>query len=181
MVTVGIDIGFNGGIAFNRDGKITALHTMPTNALIGWKTKKGNFKKRQVLDILSLKSILSGLNCDDDLVVFEKLQGMPDQSSVATFCFGEQYGIIQGLLVGLGLRYVVIRPQEWKREILKGYNTKDKGSSVLYVQRKYPNVNLLKTNRSRKPHDGMADAICLAEYGMLRLTPEPMVNLADKE
>jgi hypothetical protein len=40
----------------------------------------------------------------------------------------------------------------------------DKASSVLWAQRHYPGVDLRRTARCKNLHDGMADALAIAEY-----------------
>jgi len=42
----------------------------------------------------------------------------------------------------------------------------DKMATVRYVQNRLPQVNLLLTERCRKPDHNRADAVCLALYGM---------------
>lgn len=61
-----------------------------------------------------------------------------------------------------------IKPKEWQAvhkdlppEYLN-YDTKDK--SIAFCGLKYPDVNLVIGKRAKNPHDGMADAICMAHY-----------------
>lgn len=63
-----------------------------------------------------------------------------------------------------------IRPKEWQvvhkdlpPECLN-YDTKDK--SIAFCRLVYPDVDLVKGKRAKKPHDGMADAICMAHYAV---------------
>ena len=41
----------------------------------------------------------------------------------------------------------------------------DKAAAIAYCARRYPAASLLATPRSRTPHTGLADALCLAEWG----------------
>jgi len=100
-----------------------------------------------------------------DLVILEKVHSMPKQGVASTFKFAEGYGRIKGILEGLGIPYQLVTPQEWKKHVLKGTN-KDKDAAIQYVRRKYPTINLMP-RRKRTPQDGIADAVCIAEYGML--------------
>ena len=52
-------------------------------------------------------------------------------------------------------------PQKWKAAILAD-TAKDKKAAVEFVARRFPDVELLATPRSRVPRDGMAEACCLA-------------------
>jgi hypothetical protein len=84
----------------------------------------------------------------------------------STAYFQQQYGELIGLCTGLGIPFITVAPVTWKAEILKGLSWKgNKKMSIVYVQQKYPMVDLLPSPRHRKPSDGKADAICLAEYG----------------
>ncbi len=99
-----------------------------------------------------------------ELGVIEAVGAMPGQGRGSIFHFGEGYGRWQGMLDALRIPYQVVRPQEWKRVVLAG-TARDKVAAIDFVARRYPGVGLLATPRSRVPHDGMADAVCLAEYG----------------
>ena len=75
------------------------------------------------------------------------------------------YGILLGILGALKISTVRVTPQAWKKAILAG-TKKDKDAAIEYVNMKYPDFELILP-RCRKPHDGMADAICIAEYGRI--------------
>lgn len=100
-----------------------------------------------------------------DLVILEKVHSMPKQGVSSTFKFGESYGRIKGILEGLGIPYQLVTPQAWKKEVLKG-TKKDKDAAIQHVRRKYPTINLTPKPK-RTPQDGIADAVCIAEYGVL--------------
>lgn len=77
------------------------------------------------------------------------------------FHFGENFGFIQGVLMAYGIPYELVRPQKWKKAFSI---TGDKNTSIAVAQRLFQNVNLLPTERCRKPHDGMAESLLMAEY-----------------
>ena len=52
-------------------------------------------------------------------------------------------------------------PQKWKKEFSV---TSDKNTSIEVAKRLFPNVNLKATARCKKDHDGMAEALLIAEY-----------------
>lgn len=97
------------------------------------------------------------------VAVVEKVGAMPGQGLSSTFKFGKGYGTVLGVCAALGLRVELVTPQKWKGEVLAG-TTKDKDAAVAYCRRVFPAVELVLP-RCRVPHDGMADALCLAEYG----------------
>ena len=72
-------------------------------------------------------------------------------------------GDLLGILEALGIPYRLVTPQAWKKTVLAG-TTKDKSAAVQFCRRAFPGVSLTP-GRKRVPHDGMADALCLAEYG----------------
>jgi crossover junction endodeoxyribonuclease RuvC len=79
------------------------------------------------------------------------------------FKFGFVTGVMHGIISTLAIPLYLVTPQAWKKKILAG-TAKDKDAAIDYCRRVYPDVSLLATERSRKPHDGMADALCIARY-----------------
>lgn len=104
---------------------------------------------------------------DGITAVVEKVGAMPHQGVRSMFNFGKSAGYIEGVLSALGIPYQLIPPATWKKEFsLIG---KDKRASIEVCHRLYPNVGLFPTERSRVCSDGMADALCMAEYGRRHL------------
>jgi hypothetical protein len=80
-------------------------------------------------------------------------------------------GMLEGICVALKLRYAVVKPQRWQKEVLAGLDLKDtKNASITFAKRMWPNEDWVmgKTPRARKVHDGLTDAACLAYYGKMR-------------
>lgn len=96
----------------------------------------------------------------------EKVGAMPGQGVVSMFNFGHNLGVIEGLLRGYGIPYQLVPPQTWKKEFSL---SSDKAKSIEVCQKLFPNVRLLATERSRKPNDGMAEALLMAEYARRKL------------
>lgn len=103
---------------------------------------------------------------NDVMCCVEKVSAMPGQGVVSMFNFGHNLGVIEGLLRGYGIPYQLVPPQTWKKEFSL---SSDKAKSIEVCQKLFPNVNLLATERSRKPHDGMAEALLMAEYARRKL------------
>lgn len=91
----------------------------------------------------------------------ERVGAMPKQGVTSMFNFGENYGFIQGLLTAYSIPYELVTPQRWKKVF--GV-TKDKNSSIDVCKRLFPSVKLRRTNRCKADHDGMAEALLMAEY-----------------
>jgi hypothetical protein len=64
----------------------------------------------------------------------------------------------------MGIPIELVTPQAWKKLILAG-TPKDKDASIAYCRRAFPNVPLIPL-RYRVPHDGIADSLCLLQYGL---------------
>jgi crossover junction endodeoxyribonuclease RuvC len=145
MMIFGVDPGQNGGIAGMDEFAKVYTWVMPV-------IEKG-------LDAKAIKNIL----CAADIVVMEKVSAMPKQGTVSMFNFGMGYGMIQGIVMTLGIPLRLVTPQAWKKEILAG-TTKDKAAAIEYCKRVYPYLNLIPPGH-RKPHDGICDSVLIAEYG----------------
>lgn len=151
---VGIDPGFDGGIAAIRlDGVTLNALPMPTQ-----KSGKG----RREIDAESLVFTLDRAG-RPRLVAIEQVGAMPKQGLVSTFNFGKGFGVILGVLAALQIPYELVLPQTWKRAILTG-SDHSKEAAIAYCRRRFPAVALEATTRSRKAHDGIAESLCLAEF-----------------
>ena len=143
MIYIGIDPGKNGGIAF-----INPTHNY------------------QLVYPFSEEVLLRELGAcykDYDMkCVLEKVNAMPGQGVVSMFNFGQNYGFIQGVLKAYGIPYELVTPQKWKKEFSC---TSDKNTSIDVCKRLFPGVNLKATERCKKDHDGIAEALLIAEYG----------------
>lgn len=91
----------------------------------------------------------------------EKVGAMPGQGVVSMFNFGHNFGFIEGVLRAYSIPYQLVPPQTWKKEFSL---SSEKAKSIEVCQRLFPHANLLATERSRKPNDGIAEALLMAEY-----------------
>lgn len=142
MAYIGIDPGKSGALAIIRDDGDVQLVAFDETAYI---------------DALRHTQGVDGVRgC-----VVERVAAMPKQGVASMFSFGENYGYIRGVLATLSIPYEVVTPVKWKRAF--GV-TADKNTSVAVAQRLFPSVSLLRTDKCRKPHDGFAEALLMAEY-----------------
>lgn len=112
----------------------------------------------------SFASVLSRYSPSEDLrvrCVLEHVGAMPGQGSVSMFHFGENFGFIRGLLKAYAVPYELVRPQKWKKVFSC---TSDKNTSIAVAKNLFPYVDLRRTPRCTKPHDGTAEALLMAEY-----------------
>lgn len=159
MRILGIDPGFDGGAATVADnGVLVDYNPMPILRETVGKKKKRVIKS---YDLNGLKKLI-GAERPYTLVVIEKIQTRPGQNVASVGKYMEGFGLLQGLCFGMGRSYVLVRPQDWKKQILVGYDRSKKESSVLYVYRRWP-LSDLRGNKDQI--HGQADAICMALYG----------------
>lgn len=145
-VFVGIDPGKSGGIAcIDTEEKIT--FTVP-------------YSDKDLLEICSL------VNSGDAVCCLEKVGARPGQGVVSMFNFGQSVGYIKGVLEAFRIPYQEITPQKWKKEF--GLNS-EKAASAEVCRKLFPEVSLLATPRCKKLHDGMAEALLMAEYARRKL------------
>ena len=141
MTVVGaIDPGARGGVAIITQQR-TEVHT---------------------LDGFNLKLLRSCTH-----VFVEKAQAMPKQGVSSMFTYGVGFGRLIGWLESLEVPYTLVTPQAWMKTMHVGTDTKldAKARSLQAARRVFPAVNLLASERSKKPHDGLVDALLLAEHG----------------
>jgi crossover junction endodeoxyribonuclease RuvC len=158
---IGIDPGLSGGIATIRDsGEISTL-VMPT-------IKSG---KKRILDnamlagTFSLSNILN-LKC---YAILEQQQAMPKQGVTSMFSIGYGFGALKQCLVDFSIPHEVVRAQVWQKEFgISGRKGNTKAQALRICQSLFPNLNLLATKRSKKPHEGIVDAVLIAEYARRR-------------
>lgn len=141
---VGIDPGKSG--ALSSVGDINAAIKMP---LVG-----------KDIDCRAIRDFL--IMTKPELVIIEKVGAMPGQGVTSMFNFGKSYGIVIGIVDAMEIPYQLATPQEWKKAVLSG-TKKDKNDAIEFTRRRYPEIPLIPP-RCKNPHDGIADATCMAHY-----------------
>lgn len=153
----GIDPGKMGAIVFISDAELPIVHTVP---LI--KAAKG----RPLYDLGRLYRILDDM-VDEVFVVLEQVGAMPAKLGgvSANYERGYAQGMYQAMLCALQVPFETVLPKTWQRVMHQGTPGTDlKQKSILAARRLFPGVSLVAPG-TRKDHDGIADALLLAEYG----------------
>lgn len=156
---LGIDPGLSGGLAWlTHKGEIVDLRVMPTIT---------HHVKRDI-DEHALVALLSAYPVK--LCTLEKAQSMPGQGLVSTFRYGTGYGILRGILATLDIPYILVGPQTWTSELHCGrqHTLKPKAKSLETAQDLFPQAKLIAQG-CRKPHEGLVDALLIAEWGRRRV------------
>ena len=85
-------------------------------------------------------------------------------------------GLIEGIMIGLGVSYILIKPKEWQKECWKhikvqkkvcGKKNDTKATSILAAVNLWNKEDFKITNKgsvSKNYNDGMIDAVLIAEY-----------------
>lgn len=150
MIYIGIDPGKNGGYALT-DGN-TIINVLP------WDDH---------CFVNDMKFIYNAYETQSEVrCCVEKVGAMPGQGVTSMFSFGKSAGFIEGVLAAYEIPYQLVPPQTWKKEFSLNSN---KQTSIEVCQRLFPDVNLMRTDRCKKPHDGMAEAVLMAEYARRKL------------
>lgn len=148
---IGIDPGKKGGIAcIDTENNLSFTVPYSDNALIDLCRDTHN-------------SLIDAANV---VCCLEKVGARPGQGVVSMFSFGQSVGYIKGVLESFRIPYQEITPQKWKREF--GLSS-EKAVSAEVCRKLFPDVSLLATPKCKKPHDGMAEALLMAEYARRKL------------
>lgn len=155
MKYIGIDNGLSGGLVIIEDRKILELMTMPV-------TVAGN--GRNEYDIFSIVKVLEKYQ-KDSVMIIEKAQAMPKLGVVQAFSFGKLYGIMLGLATALKIPYNIVYSRTWQKEMFRDISSDNtKQASIIVAKQLYPDESFLATPRSKKPHNGLTDALLLCVY-----------------
>ncbi len=146
MFVVGIDVGKKGACAsVDMDGAILELIPMPLDLLSRW------FRE------LAAK--------EPRMVAVEKAQSMPKQGVSSVFSYATHFGEILGHLRAHQIPFTLVPPRTWTKVLHAGTCMKDdpKDRSLEACRRLFPKAELILP-RCRNPHDGMVDALLIAEF-----------------
>lgn len=173
---VGLDPGLDGGITILGP---TGNYTFKMPAVDG------------SIDASAVATLLRNLlDLPRSIVVMEAVHAMPMQGISSAFTFGKGYGTIFGICATIPVRLELVTPQAWKKVVLPGlipaktklpdgataaqkkaaaaaHKKAGKDAAIGWCRRAYPALNLVPEG-CRVPHDGLADATCIAEFARLK-------------
>jgi crossover junction endodeoxyribonuclease RuvC len=162
-IYIGIDPGKDGAlVALNTNGEVEA--TFLTGRDFTTTIGKGS-KKEYLISRMNYALKCLGGKHKIKLVSIEKQSARPGQGVTSTFSTGYGYGLWLGVLSANGIPFVEVRPKTWVSHVLKDTPGEGKNRSVYVVMNRLPSLDLTPGKR-RKPHDGLADAACLAMYAI---------------
>lgn len=152
MLIVGIDPGQTGGVAVLESSPI--LYVMKDST---W-----------------FADMMEELKAQPLKVYIERAQAMPKNGAVSMFKYGQHFGELLGVLTALQIPFETVPPVTWTKAIHQTTNKTigPKARSLQAVQRLFPGVRLTdpESERAKKPHEGIVDALLIAEYGRRQWT-----------
>lgn len=175
MYILGIDPGLSGGLCVLNEDGIVEVMRMPTCKR---PNRKGNYiDVRKVYEFITKYNNRSEDNNEwiESIYVERQFilrsQGMSSGSKTMY-----QSGILYGLCYPECDELHEINAKDWQKAIFKkidqskvveyNYNNQTKLNSIAYVEQTYGKQYLFYSKRQTKPSDGLADAICIAAYGL---------------
>jgi hypothetical protein len=123
-ILIAIDPGKNGGLAWRTS---TGVHIEPMPATVH--------------DLVILISRIVGPFGAGDCII-ERVHSMPHDSGKAAFSFGENFGMIQGVLASYGVSYRFVTPQQWQKKLgtLPADKADRKHAIRALMQQRYPQL-----------------------------------------
>lgn len=161
---IGIDVGKGGAVCLLTSDGTTSCMVTPT-------LPDGDIDSRFLYEhVRSLSR-----EYEIKMVVIEKVHAIFGAGAKSTFEFGRSAGIVESIVCALGLPFTMVPPKVWQKEMWSGVDkvmkpnksVDTKATSLVAAKRLFPNSVLTDTGKpkSKKAHDGIVDAILLAEYG----------------
>lgn len=155
---LGIDNGRNGAfVLIDEYGNIVSNTIMPFD------------KENKEYDLFEIEGILKQYQNRDIEIFLEEGFYRYGIQSQANFGLGYSLGMMKAMLFSLKLKYQLVKPREWQKEMFKGYTEKDKDKcQEIYCldECKYEKELFLATERSKVCHTGLTAATCIANYGL---------------
>ncbi|HUW96021.1 MAG TPA: hypothetical protein VMW58_09540 [Anaerolineae bacterium] len=145
---IGIDPGLDGAVGFI--GRDVVVFRTPT-IKVG---KRRQYRAQEMAQILQYRLPVD--RPEDRFAILESVHSMPGQGVASSFSFGRGFGLWEGILVALGIPYLLVAPQTWKAAMLRDM-PHDKNAAKLQASRLWPELGHLS--------DGEAEALLMAEYG----------------
>ena len=158
MLICGIDPGKSGAVAIIDTGSVASCRVM--RVAVTPTIKVG--KTKRDYDCVAMAELLSG-EPKIDFCLIERQQAFRGQGVSSMFSLGVGYGMWLGILGALRIPHETVSPRVWTKAMVGG-GRDGKASNILACRRLFPEQTLLATDRSRKEHDGLADALLIAEY-----------------
>lgn len=154
---LGVDPGVDGALCVIDENLVAVRATvMPTIA--------DGPNGRRLVDAEGIGRFLDGLTIT--MGALETIGARPGirMGASSAITIGRNFGRIEDRLAALGVPFQLVAPQSWQKVVCAGTGD-PKARSVAAAQRMLPSLDLMPGKR-RVPHDGLADAGCLALHAL---------------
>ena len=173
MNYIGIDPGLQGGVVIIPEEK-EEIH--PGGTAVRTKYEIETFTmpvipigKKKAYNHLALRQFFVQFDAPLCYAILEEQHAMPKQGVVSMMSIGYGFGTLKQCLVDFTIPHEVVRAQVWQKEFgISGRKGNTKAQALQICQSLFPNLNLLATKLSKKPHEGIVDAVLIAEYARRR-------------
>jgi crossover junction endodeoxyribonuclease RuvC len=150
VIIVGVDPGLTGGIAWLFPNLPVIVKPMPVAG--------------GEIDLSEVARQLAKVPKVECHVFLERAQPMPKQGVCSSFNYGASYWGVRGICAALGIPYTLVAPVKWHRLLCVGDKGKPKERALRACIQLFPDVEL-RVGKGRKPHEGVVDALLVAEFG----------------
>lgn len=163
---IGVDIGKTGFVvSYDKTQQLWSSYPIP---LI-----------HNTVDIKSLSELFGVLSYGyiSPVACIEDLHAIYGSSAKGTYEFGFVAGVVEALLSASNIAFTKVNPRVWQREMFVGVPMIKKPSSTgkteitdtkamaeIAAKRLFPDMDMRKTERCRKPDHNKIDALLLCEY-----------------
>ena len=146
-ITIGVDPGANGGIAWITDGK-ACVEKMPDTLQDLW-----DLLEKDILH--ATDNLYFGRPSRNVKAYIEQVSSSPQMGVVSAFSFGRGYGNLEMALTAAGIPFERVRPQVWQKTL--GCMTKgNKNITKTLAAELFPSI---------KATHWSSDALLIAHYG----------------
>lgn len=123
-------------------------------------------------DIEGMLAIFKNFNKDSCHIVIEDVKALQKPLQAGNWSLSRGKTILETACHYYKLPFTLVHSKTWQKEIWQGISDmkKSDGSrdtksmTLLAIKRLFPDADLRTSERSKKPDDGVVDALALAEY-----------------
>lgn len=161
-IYIGIDNGLTGAaVALSQDSRILSKLPMPTR-----KKAKGN-----EVDAEALSAWLCTIYAECSTGIVSATLETPGKFAkgvMAISSMWDSYGATRAVLECFHVRHHRIAPQKWQKVMLAGAKKGDtKPAALQRAKQLWPQESWLRTEKCRKPDEGLIDAALIAEFSRI--------------
>jgi hypothetical protein len=161
-IYAGIDNGLLGAIGLvSEEGELLGYVAMPTT----------NNGKGRDIDIKTVWSYLKPLADENQLVVVLEAAAKHSPGKLALCSTWFSFGHLIALMQLKNLRHEIVPPQKWQKlfwtkpKMPKDQKFNTKAAALMAAKKLWPHESFLASSKSKRPHDGIVDALLIAEAG----------------